>query len=659
MVPALIAESAGRRALAEQQHRPTKWDAVEIVSTFTMHCSLGTLSAMKNDLLALTILGAFCATVQAAEIKVSSPDGKAVVTVTDGGGLGYIVTFDGREVVAKSRFGIVADDVDLGADVKLGKSSSRKIRESYSMFGGHSRAENNCRETTVSVRVAGGETYELDVRAYDDGVALRARLAAKQGRRINGEATEWKLSGNPLVWFQTDFGSYEGIFANSRLADLSDGKKIPFPITFTLPGGGYALVTEANLLNYTDLGLQVSGDHSLRAYFHAKSDRDGWTTDDAVIQPWRVVLLARDLNALANSDLVRNLCPPASRKLAEAAWIRPGRSSWQWWSIGDPKFDDQHQWVDWTKDLGFEYYLVDEGWKSWKENGKDNWACLREVCEYAKTRGVKIWIWVHCNDVANPATRTNFLDRAVALGVVGVKIDFQPEANVRWVNWYDETLRDAADRKLMVDFHGANKPIGRERTWPNEMTRESIRGHEYHILRYHRTLPPQHDCILPFTRYVIGPGDYTPTVFNPKELRGYTWSRELAQAIVFTSPLLCYADHPTNYLNNSAVDVLKAIPATWDETVVLPGSEIGKCAAFARRSGKQWLVGVLNGGESTTLDFPLDFLGRGKFQMIQLGDAPDRTDAWQREEKVVTRKDRVKLSLRPSGGCVIELSPQK
>jgi len=612
---------------------------------------------MKKYFLVITIFTVFCAAVQAAEIKVSSPDGKAVITVTDAGGLSYAVTFDGREVVAKSRFGIIADDVDLGADVKLGKTSSHKISESYAMFGGHSVANNNCRETTVSVRTSAGENYELDVRAYNDGVALRSRLAAKAGRKINGESTEWKISGNPLAWYQPDFGSYEGIFQSGKLEDFSAGRKIPLPITFNLPDGGYALVTEANLLNYTDLGVQVAPDHSLSAYFHAS--QTGWTTDDAVVQPWRVTLLARDLNALVNSDLIRNLCPAAPPELAKADWIQPGRSSWQWWSSGGPIYSEQHQWVDWTKQLGFEYYLIDEGWKGWKADGKNNWDCLREVCDYAKTQGVKIWAWVNSNEVSRTATITNFLDRAVAAGVAGVKIDFQPEASVRWVNWYDEVLRDATARKLMVDFHGANKPVGRERTWSNEITRESIRGHEYQILRYRRTLPPQHDTILPFTRFVIGPGDYTPTVFNPKELRGYTWARELAQAIVFTSPFLCYADHPTNYLNNPAVDVMKAIPSTWDETVVLPGSEIGKCAAFARRTGKTWFIGVINGGDATTLDFPLDFLARGKFQMTQLGDAPDRGDAWQREEKVVTAKDHVKLSLRPSGGCVIELQPQK
>ncbi len=612
---------------------------------------------MKKAVSSLAVLIICAATVQSAEVTVKSPDGKAVITVTDAGGLSYSVLFDGCEVVGKSRFGIIADGIDLGADVTLKKSSSHTIRQSYPMFGGHAQALNYYRETTLSVHPAGGETYELDVRAYNDGVALRSRLPAKAGRKINGEATEWEMSGNPLAWYQTDFGSYEGLFQGTKLDDLPTDEKIPLPITFSLPGGGYALVTEANLLNYSDLGVQVSTNHALRAYFHAS--RNGWTTDAAVVQPWRVTLLARDLNMLVNSDLIRNLCPAASPALAKAGWIQPGRSSWQWWSSGGPKYSEQHQWVDWTKELGFEYYLVDEGWRSWKADGKDNWDCLREVCDYAKSRGVKIWIWLNSNEVPNATRRTNILDRAAALGVVGVKIDFEPEANVRWVNWYDETLRAAAARNLMVDFHGANKPVGRERTWPNELTRESIRGHEYQILRYHRTLPPAHDTILPFTRFVIGPADYTPTVFNPKELRGYTWARELAQAIVFTSPFLCYADHPTNYLNNPAVDVMKAIPSTWDETVVLPGSEIGKCAAFARRKGTRWFVGVINGPDSTTLDFPLNFLKRGKYQMIQLGDVPDRDDAWRREEKNVKRNAPVRLTLRRGGGCVIELKPLK
>ena len=612
---------------------------------------------MKRSALAIAALISLCAQARAAQVEVRSPDGKAIITVMDAGGLSYSVSFDHREVVAKSRLGIVADGVDLGADVRLGKSSLSRIRESYAMFGGHAQALNDYREATLSVRSGGGEAYELDVRAYNDGVALRARLAAKAGRKVNGEVTEWKMSGNPRAWYQPDPVNYEGVFQDSRLSDLRPDEAIPLPITFTLPGGGFALLTEANLLSYSDLGVQVASDHSLRAFFHAS--KSGWTDDNAVVQPWRVIVLAHDLNALVNSDLIRNLCPPPSRELINADWIQPGRAVWQWWSSGGPKYSEQHQWVDWTKQLGFEYYLVDEGWKNWRDSDRDGWACLHEVCDYAKTRGVKTWAWVNSGEVQTPATRTAFLDRAVAAGVVGVKIDFQPEADPQWVNWYDETLRDAAARRLMVDFHGANKPIGRERTWPNELTRESVRGHEYHILRYGRTLPRSHDCILPFTRFVIGAADYTPTVFNPKELRGFTWARELAQAIVFTSPFLCYADHPENYLSNPAVDVLKAIPATWDETVVLPGSEIGKCAAFARRKGKTWFVGVINGAQPTTLSFPLGFLGPGEYDLLQLGDAPGRDNDWQREIRTVKRGESVSLSLRPGGGGVIELNPRR
>lgn len=604
----------------------------------------------------LAALLMLCATALAKEIKVSSPDGNVVVAITDTGGLSYSVFFAGHVVVDKSRFGIIADGVDLGANVTLKKSLSHTIRQSYPTLGGHARAFNHCRETTFSVHTSAGTTYALDVRAYNDGVALRSRLPAKADRKITGEATEWKVAGNPMAWYQTDFGSYEGAFHGTRLDDLSAGKNIPLPITFSLPGSGYALVTEANLLDYSDLGVQVATDHSLQAYFHA--GQKGWTTDDAVVQPWRVTLLAGNLNTLVNSDLIGNLCPEASSEFANADWIQAGRCSWQWWSSGGPAYSEQHQWVDWTKQLGFEYYLIDEGWKGWNSDGKDDWACLREVCDYAKTCGVKIWVWVNSNEVSTPARLTNFMDHAVQAGVVGVKIDFEPPADVQWVNWYDDACRIAASRKLMLDFHGANKLTGREHTWPNELERESIRGNEYQIRRYHRTQPPQHDCILPFTRFVTGPADYTPTIFNPKELGEFTWAHELAQAIVFTEPFLCYCDNPTNYLDNPAVDVLKAIPTTWDETVVLPGSEIGKCAAFARRNGKTWFVGVLNGPDTTSLDLPLKFLTRGKYRMIQLGDVANRNDAWQRDEKSVTRSNHIPLSLRRGGGCVVELKPQ-
>jgi alpha-glucosidase len=259
---------------------------------------------------------------------------------------------------------------------------------------------------------------------------------------------------------------------------------------------------------------------------------------------------------------------------------------------------------------------------------------------------------VHSRFVREPQARKEFFRKAVEAGVVGVKIDFPPQCNRTVANWYFETAKDAADAHLMVDFHGANKPSGMDRTWPNVITREGVRGHEYQITRYHRVPQPDHDVILPFTRYIAGPGDYTPTVFTTSELMGNTWSHELAQAIVFTSPFLCFGGHPQSYLENPARDVLTAIPPAWDETRVLNGSEPGKVVAEARRTGKQWFIAVMNGADATTLEIPLDFLGPGTWSAIQLRDAKGRPDAWDRQEGQVTSRDRIELHITARGGFV-------
>jgi alpha-glucosidase len=218
--------------------------------------------------------------------------------------------------------------------------------------------------------------------------------------------------------------------------------------------------------------------------------------------------------------------------------------------------------------------------------------------------------------------------------------------------WYWDTAKDAAQAKLLLDFHGASKPDGMERTWPNVLIREGIRGHEYHIARLNRVLEPQHDVILPFTRFVIGAADYTPTDFATQDLQGNTWAHELAQAIVFTEPFLCYGGNPKDYLANTAVDVLKAIPAVWDQTIILPGSEPGKVVASARRSGNAWFVGILNGATATTMNVSLGFLGTGTWQAIRLGDVTGQAGAWDRQEGTASATDSLSVKLASRGGFV-------
>jgi len=560
-----------------------------------------------------------------------------------GGNLRYRILLDGRQMLAPSRLGIRSDGAELGQDVTLGSATVRPIHETYRFFGAHNLAVNDAREASVKA-TSHGETYWVDLHVANDGVGVRLRLAPRKGRKIEADRSAWMIDGNPTIWADNLDPSYESHYRTLSLSDLGSDL-YGMPVTLRV-GGAYLSITEAALKDYGDLALKRGTDGALEGQLYA--DPQGWTTDDAVIQPWRVTIAARTLTDLVNTTLVQNLNPPPAPELAKADWIKPGRSSWQWMAIGDPKQDDQEQWVDWTRQLGYEYYLVDEGWEHWT----DPWGSLAKVVTYAKPRHVRIWLWVHSNQVQTSEARQAYFKKAVEAGVVGVKIDFPPPANRWWATWYHDTARDAAAMKLMVDFHGANKPTGMERTWPNVLTREGVRGHEWHMTRYNRTIEPAHDTILPFTRYIAGPGDYTPLVLDPVELRGISWGHEVAQAITFTSPFLCFGGHPKDFIANPARDVLMALPSTWDETRVLKGTEPGSVVAEARRNGDQWFVAVMNGGSPSSLDLSLDFLGAGKWKSSELFDVKGKPDAWDRRERVVTRADHIRLELAPRGGFV-------
>jgi alpha-glucosidase len=389
----------------------------------------------------------------------------------------------------------------------------------------------------------------------------------------------------------------------------------------------------------------------IQAVFPASSN--GWTHQGSILTPWRVAIIAEGLNALVHSDIVTNLCPPPSAELAHADWIKPGRSLWQWWAIGAPRLVDQKVWVDAAKQLGFEYYLIDDGWRRWRAPGKDQWQCLKEVIDYAKTQGVGCLVWVNSAEMTDAASRRTYLERVAALGAAGIKIDFIPACTAEITRWYEGALKDTADLHLLCNFHGAVKPTGRRRTWPHELTREAVRGHEYHMTRYHRIQAADHDETVLFTRFLAGPADYTPTAFDPREMVGYTWAHLLAQAVDMTSPLLHFAGKYKDFIGNPAEDLLRNLPSTWDETVVLPGSEIGKTVAFARRRGQAWFIGVLNSGEAVTLPIELSFLEQGTWQAEMFGDDPDNPATFQRESKAVTAGEKLTISMSPRGGAVI------
>ena len=503
------------------------------------------------------------------------------------------------------------------------------------------------------VTVNGCKAYEVERRVEPDGVAIRYRLP--DGRRvISGEDTEWKMPLDAIGWYQEGPGSYENLYTRKTVRDIPIGTRANLPITFRLPDGTYRLITEANLVDYTDLAVEYVGDGRFRAFYYAeKGEPFEQTGTDTT--PWRLTIIAKDLNALVNSDLIRRLCPPPIDAKA-ISLSRPGRCIWQWLPSGDPKYAEQRDWYDRTRDLGFEYYLIDDGWKNWRDGGKDQWECLKSAIDYGKSVGVKTVMWVDSKEMPDAESRRAYLTKVVETGAVGIKIDFIPHCDSKWCKWYEETLRDTAEFGLFVDFHGAVKPTGRERTWPHELAREAIRGHEWHITRYNRVLPPEHDTILPFCRFVQGHGDYTPVVFQADQLIRFTWPRQLAQGVVMACPFLCFGDYPKNYQENPMLEILRKMPSTYDETVILSGSAIGECVAMARRRGSRWFVAVENAAQERVLDLRLGFLGDGRWRLVGFKDDPNgRLDACVREERTVRPSEGISITVRPCGGYIAML----
>jgi alpha-glucosidase len=584
-------------------------------------------------------------------LTLKSPDGQITATIQGGAHLQYAVLFHGKPVVENSPMGIIINGSDLGGDAWFaGQPRTAEINESYPVTGVHATAINHCLATAIPIS-SGGQAWQLEVRIFNDGVAFRYRVPAAGSRHINGEDTAWNLPAGTGLWYQgAENTSYESRFENQIVGQLPEGLELMAPATVKFSNGaGYGMMTEADLINYSDLSLRTASNR-FTAFF--RNSPQGWDAMGDIVSPWRVTLLAATLNGLVNSDMIKSLCPPPAPELVNAPWIRPGRSVWHWLTGGAPKLEEQHAWIDGAKQLGYEYYLVDDGWRRWNGGGTNAWNALEGVVQYAKSQGVDIWAWVGASYVFDAKERMNYFKKARSIGIAGLKIDFPKPADPTWVNWYEDTLRDAASVQLMIDFHGAVKPTGRERTWPNEMSREAVAGREQ------GKNPSLHDTTLPFVRYVQGHADYTPTLLIPERLKGSSYAHELAMPVIFTSPYLCMGDNPKHYLESEASDVLKALPSVWDETIVLPPSEIGQLAVYARRHGNQWFIGALNNTQPRQVQISLDFLGSGGFKLVELADDPDREAAFARRTATVTRSDSLILPLRKDGGYVAWLVPQ-
>jgi alpha-glucosidase len=606
------------------------------------------------------------------EWKLTSPDGHVAATaaIDARGRVTYAVERDGVAVILASPIGVIVDGVDLGAGVTADSNpETYRVDETYPWRGVKSEAVNRCNGLRIGLtHKRSGTAWTLDVRAYDDGVAYRCVVSGSGTHRVTGEAAAWRLPEGSRIWFQDQTRNYEGYYAAYVIRPPLPARpeSIGMPVTVELPTGGFACLSEADTMHYSGMSLTLGEDGALQSAF--QDDPDGWTMDGAFATPWRIVIAAADLNGLVNSDIVHDVCPPPDPKLFPAGihtdWIKPGRCLWQWWAYDFPgtKWELQKGFVDKAAALHCQYYLVDEGWENpehgWFGPENDPWIRMKELCDYARGQGVGIWVWRgwtawperHWPGLETRAKREAFFAKCAEVGVVGTKIDFMDSESHERLAFYHDCLRIAAEHKIMVNFHGANKPAGESRTWPHEMTREGVRGLEHNKWS---ALPPAHYATLPFVRFVVGPGDFTPTTFQKEFQRGTTAAAQLADAVVFTSPILCWADKPDVYLASPAVELIRAMPCVWDETRVLPGSQIGVLAAFARRVGDEWWVGVINGTQQN-VQYALDlgFLSAGSYAATTVADVPKESDQMSVEHRAVTAGDSFTIVLEQAGGFV-------
>ena len=632
----------------------------------------------------------------AGERRLMSPDGNvdAVISVDAADQLVYAVTFRGKEVVAPSPIGITLDGKDLGKVKSLTSVNVREVHERFPVRGVHAEARYDALVSLFNVTPREGEPYGVQVSVANDGFAWRLLVAGAGTRRVNAETACWRLPPESRVWFgerRSDWKlkSYAGEWISAPLRDLHvvspQGPIQTMPIVAELPEGrGFALVTESALFKYSGLRLEARADGALYGCF---TEKDGFAIEGRLVTPWRVVMLSPTLDALVNNDLVASLAPPPDPALFEAAdWAQGGRSVWSWWQ-GDAAYmsmEGEKRVIDCAARLKFEFSMLDEGWEAWT----NAWDVLKRVCEYGKTNNVRVFVWKHSKELNSKENDyealRGFLDRVRDAGAAGVKIDFMNSEALDWITFDGRVLREAALRKLLVDLHGCQKPSGESRTYPNEVTREGVRGMELNRItegyltkqrekgvdvskrQYvpggeNQNLPPSHNAALPFTRCVVGQADYTPIGFSrPGET---TWTHQIATAYLITSPLLVMAEHPQRLFDEprlaKVVPFLEAFPVSWDETRVLEGSRIGELAAFARRKGSVWYVAMANGTPNLKLvSFAPLFTGWRHVRLSQLTDVSGKAADIAFSTRTMAGDSSLIVTLEPCGGFVAMLEKE-
>ena len=660
---------------------------------------------MKKLIVSLVILVSnWCLGVtdcDAKNVLVSSPDGAVMVTV----GVKdhhpfYRVDYQGRTLVAPSRLGFRLDHEELGANMTMGKVSRSSMDETWTQpWGENGTTRNHYNELTVDYCEQTGRFMQVVFRVFNDGFGFRYNLPSQDKRKeycVQDELTEITLAHDAKAWsIRSNHTAYfEGLYT----ADLLSRKDtVCTPLTIEYEKDLFLAIHEAALEDYASINLtpRRGNDGSVRLLTALTPWRNGvkvYAKGD-LKSPWRTMIISKTAGGLLTSDLMLNLNEPS--RIEDTSWIEPGRYIGIWWSIHKKQntwemgpthgatTENVKRYMDFAARHGFSGVLA-EGWNpGWGQGEKISYLesypdfDIEEVCRYGQSKSVRFI--GHTETWGNASLLENQMEqafswfeklgiRAVKTGYVGHYFDGKELAKSQYgIRHYRRVIECAAKHHIMIDNHEPAMPTGIQRTWPNLMTQEGVRGQEYNAWDRRGGNPPAHTVTLPFTRGLAGPTDFTPAIFNFSEIvKGThphsTLAKQLGEFVVIYSPLQMAADAIENYEGHPALSFIETCPTTWSKTLV-PNGEIGKYITIARkaRHGDSWFIGSITNEEARNIDVALDFLDEGAtYRAMIYEDGPEADyehnpyEMTIRQMKVV-KGDTLYLRLARSGGAAIRI----
>lgn len=643
-------------------------------------------------LLAAGLLPASDAQAQAS-YDLRSPDNRIELRIRTAKSIRYDVLLRGRALLQDCTLSLDVNHNNMGLEPKVVSSKERSenqvlvpaVRQKFA------KIRDNYKE--IRLEMEGG--YAVVFRAYNEGVAYRFETSLSQEQvKIYDEEMHLNFPSNFVVYYPQEdsfFSHNERRYTPQHLREIAPEFIASLPAVVDVGEGAKVAIAESDVEEYPGLWLRGTGGNGLSAIFppsplkeKLERDRDFRVVETADYIaatvgkrtfPWRVLgIVERDGDLLTN-QLVWLLEKPS--QVQDTSWIKPGKVTWDWWNYNNVygvdfkagvNTDTYKYYIDFAAKYGIPYIILDEGWYR-LGNVLDvvPEINMEELTAYARQKNVGIILWVvwkTLDDQLIPA-----LDQYAKWGIKGIKVDFMQRSDQLVINYYHKVSRETAKRKMLVDFHGDQKPAVMTRTWPNLISTEGVRGLEWS--KWSAETEPKHNVTLPFTRMFLGPMDYTPgamlnaqkasfaPIFNRPMSLG-TRCHQLAMYVIYESPLQMLADSPSNYLHEPEVmEFLAAVPTEWDETKVLD-ARIADYVLVERRNGGDWYVGAMTDWTPRELEIDFSFLPEGKFQMeaYQDGVNADRYGSdYKLVKSQVNKGTRLKIQLAPGGGWAARIHP--